>query len=260
MNHPKSIGIFDSGVGGISIFNEIHALLPNEKIIYLADRKYAPYGEKSKQAIRDRSFRITEQLLKMGAKTIVVACNTATTNAIKELRGAFDLPFVGIEPAIKPAALQSTHKTIGVLATRGTLTSDLFAQTAARFTQGMEIIEVVGTGLVEAIEAGQNEAPETRDLLENLLQPILQKPVDYLVLGCTHYPFLTPLFEKILPKNIKVIDSGQAVARQTKTILQSFDQLAPSPQGIPEFYTNGETRFVDRYIRAKDYTLRYLDF
>ncbi len=189
MNNNNPIGIFDSGVGGLSIWKEIHQLFPCESTIYLADSKHAPYGEKSKQEIIDLCIKNTELLLSKGCKLIVVACNTATTNAIEYLRKNYKVPFIGIEPAIKPAALQTKTKKIGILATKGTLSSKLFNSTTEMYADNIEIIEQVGTGLVTQIESGELNSPNTFRLLEKYLKPMIAQNIDYLVLGCTHYPF-----------------------------------------------------------------------
>jgi len=216
----EAIGIFDSGVGGTSIWKEIHALLPNENTIYLADSKYAPYGNKSKERILELSIKNTELLLKRGCKLIVVACNTATTNAIKTLRETYNIPFIGIEPAIKPATLQTKTNVIGILATQGTLSSELFHYTSKLFTNGHNVIEQVGKGIVPLIENGKSDSEEMKSLLKIYLKPMLEAKIDFLVLGCTHYPYIIPLLLKILPNHIKIIDSGKAVARQTKAVLE----------------------------------------
>jgi glutamate racemase len=256
----KPIGIFDSGVGGTSIFKEIHRLLPLEHTIYLADSKNAPYGEKSKSEIVRLSEKNTELLLKMECKIIVVACNTATTNAIDELRKKYKLPFIGIEPAIKPAALKSKTKRVGVLATKGTLSSELFAETSDMYAQHIEIVETVGNGLVEAIESGRKDFPETFGLLQNLLRPMIEKKIDHLVLGCSHYPYLIPQIKKILPPEVKIIDSGEAVARQTKTVLQSLDLLTERQQEPPVFFTNGNPDVLKSLLQPDSYEVSYMDF
>uniref|UniRef100_UPI0026EA5A17 glutamate racemase n=1 Tax=Mesonia mobilis TaxID=369791 RepID=UPI0026EA5A17 len=176
----QPIGIFDSGIGGTSIFKEIHQLLPHEDIIYLADSKNAPYGYKSKEEIIALSKKNTELLLAQGCKIIVVACNTATVNAIDVLRSTYNVPFIGIDPAIKPAALNSKNKAVGILATKGTLSSELFHKTSELFAKNIEVIEVIGAGLVEAIEQGNIGQPSTKQLLSQLLQPMLHKNIDYL--------------------------------------------------------------------------------
>lgn len=211
------IGFFDSGLGGLTILSEVYQMLPNEQLIYLADSKNAPYGKKSKEEIIALSIKNTEKLIDLGSKMIVVACNTATTNAIKYLRENYSIPFIGIEPAIKPAALNSKIDKVGVLATKGTLSSELFALTAKKF-ENTQFIEVEGVGLVEIVESGKLE--KALPLLEQYLGEMLEKGVDSVVLGCTHYPMLIPIIKRILPTHIALIDSGEAVARQTKHVLE----------------------------------------
>ncbi|CAM4054372.1 glutamate racemase [Gillisia limnaea] len=230
MNNTAPIGFFDSGVGGTSIWKEVTQLLPNENSIYLADSRNAPYGEKPATEIISLSRKNTEKLIEMGAKLIVVACNTATTNAIDSLRTNYSIPFIGIEPALKPAATNSIGKSIGILATKGTLTSKLFAKTSELYASNINIIEVVGVGLVKLIEEGKKDSPEMESLLRDLLDPMLKAQIDYLVLGCSHYPYLTPKLKEILPASVKIIDSGEAVARQTKRILERFDLFNTSGQ------------------------------
>ncbi len=216
------IGIFDSGIGGTSIWKEINALLPHENTIYLSDSKNAPYGEKSKKEIIKLCVKNTEFLLKKGCKLIVVACNTATTNAISYLRKTYDVPFIGIEPAIKPASLHTKTNVVGILATKGTLNSDLFEQTSSKICNSITIIEQVGEGLVELIENGKINSEEMSQLLKTYILPMLEKQADCLVLGCTHYPYLIPQIKKIVGDKIHIIDSGVAVARQTKKILLKY--------------------------------------
>lgn len=258
MKNNQPIGVFDSGIGGTSIWKEIHALMPNEDTIYLADSKNAPYGLKTKQQIVDLSCKNTELLLEMGCKIIVVACNTATTNAIKELRAKYDIPFIGIEPAIKPAAKNSETQTIGILATKGTLSSELFNKTVEIY-QNTTIIEQVGHGLVELIEAGRIDSPEMDRLLREYLNPMIEANIDYLVLGCSHYPYLIPLIEKILPEGIKIIDSGEAVARQTQNILKEKTGIADDKNGNAVFYTNTDPKVLSD-ILGNQYKVVRKDF
>lgn len=262
MGKQQPIGIFDSGVGGTSIWKEIHSLLPKEHTIYLADSANAPYGEKSQQEIIHLSVKNTRKLLEMNSKIIVVACNTATTNAIKHLRNEFTVPFIGIEPAIKPAALSSKTRVIGILATKGTLSSELFAETSDLYSQYAKVVEVVGTGLVKAIERGDLNSESTELLLRNLLSPMLEANIDYLVLGCSHYPYLMPLLQKILPEGVKIIDSGLAVANQTKNVLEKLDLLSDYSELPPEFYTNAEPEVLQTLVCAQDKECRvsYLEF
>lgn len=249
INHISTlspIGVFDSGLGGLSIWKEINQLLPHENTIYLADSLNAPYGEKSKQQIIDFSIKNTEYLLSKGCKMIVVACNTATTNAIKVLRANYLVPFIGIEPAIKPAALQTRTNKIGVLATKGTLSSELFISTSELFRASKDIIEVEGTGLVSLIEAGK--IIETKPLLEKYLKPLINEGVDHIVLGCSHYPFLIPIIKSIIPAHVKIIDSGEAVAKQTKNILEQHQLLNKTKLGNHAFYTNGNLPLLKCFL------------
>ena len=248
MTNNNPIGLFDSGIGGTSIWTAIHNLLPNEDTIYLADSKNAPYGQKSKEEIIHLSNKNTELLLEMNCKLIVVACNTATTNAIATLRAKYDVPFIGIEPAIKPAALHSqTHK-IGILATKGTLNSELFYKNVEKF-QDIQIIEQIGFGLVDLIENGEMNSPEMKKLLQTYLQSMIDQNIDYLVLGCSHYPYLIPQIKKILPKHIQIIDSGEAVAKQTKNILLEKVGMrnATSPSSHL-FYTNANPKVLSEIL------------
>ncbi len=250
MENNKPIGIFDSGIGGTSIWAAIHHLLPNEKTIYLADSKNAPYGQKSKAEIVALSKKNTEFLLKMDCKLIVVACNTATTNAIQELRAQYSIPFIGIEPAIKPAATNSKTQTIGILATQGTLNSELFNKTTEKF-QHTKIIEQVGHGLVQLIESGNIDSPEMSQLLHSYLDPMIESNIDYLVLGCSHYPYLIPQIKKILPDHIHIIDSGEAVAKQTQNILKEKVGLSSIEKREAVFYTNSNPKVLSEILENK---------
>lgn len=264
MNNSAAIGIFDSGVGGTSIWKEIHELLPAEKTIYLADSRNAPYGEKPVSEIIRLSKKNTEKLLDMGVKMVVVACNTATTNAIDILRATYNIPFIGIEPAIKPAALNSKSGAIGILATRGTLTSQLFHKAAELYSRNLEIVEVEGRGLVDLIERGLKNSPEMHKLLRELLEPMLQKHIDHLVLGCSHYPYLIPALKEILPQEVKIIDSGEAVAKQTRAILEKNKLLAftSTENPKPVFFTNTKPDVLAGLIDAatNQFEVSYLDF
>lgn len=256
----QPIGIFDSGVGGTSIWKEIHSLLPYERTIYLADSKNAPYGPKGKDAIIELSIKNTEYLINQNCKLIVVACNTATTNAIDYLRETYQVPFIGIEPAIKPAALKTKTNAIGILATKGTLSSTLFSKTSELFTNNITVIEQVGHGIVELIESGQLYSDEMRNILKTYLKPMIDAHIDYLVLGCTHYPYLIPLLINILPKHVKIIDSGEAVARQTKTILEKNNLLnIENIRSKSLFYTNGNIEIM-KDLLENNLDVEYLGF
>lgn len=250
MNNNNPIGLFDSGIGGTSIWKAIHELMPNESTIYLADSKNAPYGEKSKEEIIALSMKNTELLLEMNCKIIVVACNTATTNAIKELRVKYDVPFIGIEPAIKPAVHNSKTQTIGILATKGTLSSELFNKTVKLYSD-TKIIEQIGYGLVELIENGDIDSPKMDHLLTTYLTPMIAANIDYLVLGCSHYPYLIPKIKKIIPDTIHIIDSGEAVAKQTQHVLKEKIGFNTSENRSHIFYTNSNPKVLSDILQNK---------
>jgi len=263
MSNSNPIGFFDSGVGGTSIWKEVIQLLPQENSIYLSDSKNAPYGEKPIAEIIALSKKNTEKLLEMSCKIIVVACNTATTNAIQILRNTYTVPIIGIEPAIKPAALSSKSKSIGILATKGTLSSKLFSKTSELYSGNIKITEVVGNGLVSLIEQGQEQSDEIRDLLRSLLKPMINAKIDYLVLGCSHYPYLVPVLKELLPKEVTIIDSGEAVARQTKKVLLE-NNLMNNRNTSPKhsLFTNAKPEILANLVHAKENGLyvSYLDF
>jgi glutamate racemase len=252
MNNTNPIGLFDSGVGGTSIWKEIHKLLPHENTIYLADSKNAPYGKRSRQEIIELSYKNVDYLLEQNCKIIVVACNTATTNAIRELRAKYDIPIIGIEPAIKTAANRTSTNIVGILATKGTINSELFNRQLESYTN-TKFIEQIGHGLVELIENGQIDSQEMVDLLTLYLNPMVEADIDYLVLGCSHYPYLIPIIQKILPPHIKIIDSGEAVARQTRAILEKFDILNNSGvKSTSLFYTNGDVAVLKKILHFEE--------
>lgn len=263
MEHSKPIGLFDSGIGGTSIWKEIRKLLPNENTIYLADTKNTPYGKKTKQEILNLSIKNTEILLSKGCKTIVVACNTATTNAIDYLRKNYPkIPFIGIEPAIKPASLKTKTKHIGILATQGTLSSSLFYKTSENISKEITIHEQNGDGLVKLIEQGEIDSKETVRLLLKYINPMLKKDIDCLVLGCTHYPYLIPQIKKIVGSNVTLIDSGFAVAKQLNHILKINNLLQKQKtETNHQFYCNKNTDVLQRLLnKESNIKIDYLDF
>lgn len=247
MTKSQPIGLFDSGVGGLTIWKDVINLLPCEDTIYLADSKNAPYGPKSKEEIIALSCKNTEALIEMGCKLIIVACNTASTNAIKVLRAKYDIPFVGIEPALKPAVNKSNTQIIGILATQGTISSELFANRVAEY-KDTTIIEQVGYGIVDLIERGHIESAKMTALLEAYLQPMIARNIDYLVLGCTHYPFLLTQIRKILPDTVTIIDSGAAVAKQTQKLLAASAGLKDDSKGIASFFTNTDSTVMAQLL------------
>lgn len=256
----RPIGFFDSGIGGLSIWKAVNELLPNESTIYLADSKNAPYGEKSKERIKQFSFKNVDLLIEHEAKLIVVACNTATTNAIADLRTKYKLPFIGIEPATKPAAISTLSGKIGILATKGTFASELFLNTSQKYRESIEIIETAGTGLVQIIESGNLE--HARPLLEKYLIPMVDAGVDTIVLGCTHYSFLVPIIRNIIPDSIGIIESGEAVARRTKHIIEELN-LASHNSSNHTFFTNGDPAILQSFtesITVDSKSVAFLDF
>lgn len=263
ISSSNPIGLFDSGLGGISIWQAIHSLLPRESTLFLADSKHAPYGEKTRNEIIRLAEKNTEYLLAENCKLIVVACNTATTQAISHLRNKYNVPFIGIEPAIKPAALNTKTKKVGVLATKGTLASSLFHSTTSLHTAGVAIIEQEGTGLVERIESGELDGPEMEAHLKELVQPMVEEGIDQLVLGCTHYPFLIPCLQRILPKSVYIVDCSPAVAKQTAAILlQNGLENTADTQPHHQFFTNGDKNLLAKFVphRRPNFDLAYLDF
>ena len=216
------LGIFDSGVGGLSVLREIRKRLPGENLVYVADQAHVPYGPRSMEQVRDFSRGITEHLLEQGAKMVVVACNTASAAALHHLRKRYDeVPFVGLEPAVKPAAEKTVSGVVGVLATPATFQGELYHRTVDRFASGVTVLQDTCPGLVAQIEAGKIDDPGTRGILEDALQPMLEGSVDRIVLGCTHYPFVIPLIREIVGPEVQVIDPAPAVARQVERVLDS---------------------------------------
>lgn len=253
--HP-TIGVFDSGVGGLSVVRELISRLPDESILYIADQANVPYGNRNLIEVRQISEKIVRFLIQSGAKTIVVACNTASAAALYYLRETFpDTPFVGMEPAVKPAAEQTQSGTVGVLATPATFQGKLYESVVNRFASGVNVIQQTCPGLVEQIETGQINSDETHALLSAALQPLIEKNIDTLVLGCTHFPFVIPVIKKITGKDVTVIDPSPAVARQTERILaahnlqSSFNAANQSPPRII-LYTTGDMGSFERISRS----------
>ena len=220
------IGIFDSGVGGLSVFREILKLLPEERYIYYSDNAHCPYGEKSVEYIKDRAREITVFLLEKGAEVIVVACNTATAAAINTLREEFPVKFIGMEPAVKPAVKSTRTGVVGVLATAGTLKADKYLNTREKYSDGVKIVEHIGEGFVELVEKGCNTGEEAEEIVKASLKPLLDEGADRIVLGCTHYPFLAETISRtasaLYPdRKVEIIDPAPAVARHLMETLKS---------------------------------------
>ena len=234
----RPIGVFDSGVGGLSVLREIRRELPHEDLLYVADSAYAPYGDLPLEAIEARAIAIAEFLLERDAKALVVACNTATGAAVRLLRARYRVPVIAMEPAVKPAVAQSRSGIVGVLATRQTLASEKFSHLVAS-QGGAQVLTQACPGLVERVEAGDLEGEGTRVLLAKYLQPLLSQGADTLVLGCTHYPHLAPLIADLAGPEVRVLDSGIAVARQVRRRLSEVGLLAPPRAGRDFFWTSG---------------------
>lgn len=240
---PNSpIGIFDSGVGGISVLRAIREQMPEESIIYFGDQGHVPYGSRSMEQIQTFSQAITRFLLQQGAKIIVVACNTASAAALKYLREKFpDVQFVGMEPAVKPAAERTQTGKVGVLATPATFQGALYASVVERFANGVELFQDTCPGLVQQVERGNLNGEETRRILRDALLPMLDKNIDTVVLGCTHYPFVIPLIQQIVGESVRVIDPAPAVAKQTGRLLEARGMRNKSgSKGQVKFYTSGD--------------------
>ncbi len=249
-----SIGIFDSGVGGLTVWREISRLAPYEDTIYLADQAHVPYGSRSLVEVRGFSESIARFLLDQGVKIIVVACNTASAAALCALRHTFPLvPFVGMEPAIKPAIERTNNGIVAVIATEATFQGELFVSLLERYAHDVEVLTQVCPGLVGAVEAGALDTAETETLLWRCLTPLLEAGIDQLVLGCTHYPFLRPTIEGIVGPGVSVVDPAPAVARQTGSVLARREVEASRGRlGQHLFFTSGDgvsfSRTIDRLL------------
>jgi glutamate racemase len=248
---PAAIGVFDSGVGGLSILRAIRELIPCHPLIYLADQAHVPYGEHSLAEVRWYSEQAARFLLDNQVKLIVIACNTASAAALHYLRAKFpDVPFVGMEPAVKPAASNTHSGVIGVLATPVTFQGELYASVVTRFAHGVTILQDTCPGLVSRIEAGDFTSPETRAILERALRPMLEKNVDEIVMGCTHYPFVIPLIQEIAGPGVSVIDPSPAIARQTARLLSEQKKLESScmERAKVSFFTTGDSTTLSEML------------
>lgn len=248
MASEAPVGVFDSGVGGLSVLHEIRTRLPRETLLYLADSGHVPYGEKSPDYIRARCRSIADFLCAQGAKALVVACNTATAAAVGELRDRYPgMPVIGMEPAVKPAAAATRSGVVGVLATTGTLRSARFAALLDRFAAGVRVVTQPCPGLVELIEAGRLDTAETRAVLAGFVAPLLAERCDTVILGCTHYPFIKPLLKQLLPAEVEVIDTGAAVARRLHSLLATHDLLAQGG-GAARFWSSGDPQHLAQVL------------
>ncbi len=257
--NPQSIiGFFDSGIGGISVWREVVSRLPHHASLYFADSFHCPYGRRPPAQVLDFSRAISRFLIQRGAGLIVVACNTASAAALHTLRREFPVPFVGMEPAVKPAAKQTSTGHVGVLATAGTVNGELFRTTSARHADGVTVHLAIGDGLVEAVEDGRIEAPETEALLRHYIDPLVRAGVDQIALGCTHYPLLLPVLRRIVPDNVNVIDPAAAVARQVTRLVYQTNANATGSQGAPaapqrqkhRFFSSGDTQRLAELLES----------
>jgi glutamate racemase len=248
----STIGLFDSGVGGLSVLREVRAQLPHADLLYFGDNAHIPYGPRPLAEVRQFSEAITRFLLEQGAQAIVVACNTASAAALKTLRQTFPrVPCVGMEPAVKPAAEQTQTKVVGVLATPATFQGELFNSVVERFAQGVTVLRQVCPGLVQQIEAGELDTPKTEAMLRGWVEPMLAQNIDALVLGCTHYPFVIPLLERICGPGVRVIDPAPAVARQVGRVVQARPEAGsrkPERSGRLTCFTSGEPEAFQRAL------------
>lgn len=244
------VGIFDSGVGGLSVLRSIKHLMPQEDIVYVADQAHVPYGPRSLEEVRNFSLAITEFLLEQSVKLVVVACNTASAAALRYLRETFPhVPFVGMEPAVKPATEQTKSGVVGVLATEATFQGELYASVLERFAHGVKILQHTCPGLVSLIEQGLLNDERTKSILENALLPMLEEGIDTVVLGCTHYPFVIPLIKSIVGESVRVIDPAPAVARQVKRVLNMYGiEREKHHQGRISYYTTGNVNSFERTV------------
>ena len=253
-NNP--IGVYDSGFGGLSVWRELYRALPEESIIYLGDGKNCPYGQKSAEEIRLLATESVRELLSRGCKMIVVACNTATAAAIEHLRAMFsDVPFVGLEPAVKPACKSTRSGVVGVIATERSLKSEKFLGTLAKYGDGVEVIKAVGEGFVEAVEANAENCASTEQVVRAVVEPIIDRGADVLVLGCTHYPFLKDVIAKVVgERNVEIIDSGEAVEKRVESLLDEYNLRAEvGHKAEYEFISFADGNYAER-LRCKAFS------
>jgi glutamate racemase len=250
MDQYGPIGMFDSGLGGLSVLRELIRLVPSVDVVYVADSAHVPYGTKPPPFIRKRSLSIARFLLDAHhARGIVVACNTATTHAVATLRQTFpDVPIIGMEPALKPAAAVTRSGVVGVLATPATLDGERFADLAQRYTEGIELLTQPSPGLVECVEAGDVDGPEAERLLRLYTAPMLARGADTIVLGCTHYPFLRDAIQRLVGPGVALIDTGAAVARQTARLLGTGDSALSAAHGRVTYYSSGNLAAAEQVI------------
>lgn len=242
------IGLFDSGVGGLSVLQAVARQLPDASLVYFADQKYCPYGPRPAPEIQALSARLARFLIEQHCRVIVVACNTASAAALYDLRKTFpETPFIGMEPAVKPAVSRTRTGKIAVLATRGTLQGELFVNTRAEFARGVQVETVYPADWVERVEHGDIDSPETLESVRRVIQPLLDEGIDEIALGCTHYPFLTPLIEQVAQGRAAILDPSDAVAKQTARIFRAPASSVAS-RGDTIYYTSGDADDLARVL------------
>lgn len=244
----RPIGVYDSGFGGLSVWRELHRALPCESLIYLGDGKNCPYGSLPKQRITELAEAAVRDLVERGCKMVVVACNTATAAAISHLRATFDIPIVGLEPAVKPACAMTRSKVVGVIATERSLKGEKFLSTVERYGQGVEVIKAVGEGFVEAVENNEENTPATEQIVRRVVEPIIERGADVIVLGCTHYPFLRDVIARVVgERDVAIIDSGAAVEKRVESLLDEYG-LRASQDNVAqkEFITYADKKYCQR--------------
>lgn len=246
---PRPIALFDSGVGGLSILKEVRQRLPNEDILYLADQGHVPYGSRPLAEIQSFVQGIAEFLIERNAKVIVIACNAASAAGLHAVRQVFaEIPFVGMEPAVKPAAEHTQRGVIGVITTRATFQGELFASTVDRFANGIQVVTQVCPEFVMLVEAGKLDGPEVEQVAREYLGPLLEAKIDELVLGCTHFPFLAPVLQRIVGEQVEIIDPGPAIARQTERVIAGHRNV-PKHTGRVTYFTSGDPVIFLELIR-----------
>ena len=249
----KPIGVYDSGFGGLSVWRELHRALPHESLIYLGDGKNCPYGSRPADEVRALADQAVSDLVARGCKMVVVACNTATAAAISHLRERFfSMPIVGLEPAIKPACAMTRSKVVGVIATERSLQGEKFLSTLARYGEGVDVIKTVGKGWVEAVEQSEEQSEATEQRVREVIEPIIERGADVIVLGCTHYPFLKDVVQRVVgEREVAVIDSGEAVEKRVESLLDEYG-LRASEDNEPclEFITYADEEYCER-LRQK---------
>ena len=242
---PRPVALLDSGVGGLSILREVRRQLPNEDVLYFADQAHVPYGPREADEIRRFTRGITRFFLAQEAKVIVVACNAASAASLYHLREMFEVPFVGMEPAVKPAAARTNSGVIGVITTEATFQGELFASVIERFAEGVEVVTQVCPDFVTLVEDGQLDTPAVRQAAHAYLQPLVEADIDQLVLGCTHFPFLIPVFATVIGPEVEIVDPGPAIARQVGRVIAE-SRHSPAHRGEVRYFTSGDP---DRFHR-----------